>query len=114
MAQRGQTTALCIPLPCAAGTQTLPVPPVAWGFFCKWDLITVESAMWQDTDSDLLAMQVADPSRQRTSGCLLPCVYRQQILLLLCSHGVSGFRSTASARPEGDLAGATPWTGRAR
>lgn len=32
------------------------------------------SATWQGTSSDLLAMQVADPSRQHALGWLLPCV----------------------------------------
>lgn len=111
MAQRGQTAALCITTCCRESDSAGPA--CAWGCFCSQELVPAESAVWQDTGSDLLAMQVADPSRQRASGCLLPCVCREQILLLACGHDISGFRGAARARPEGDLAGATPWAGRA-
>lgn len=68
MARRGQTAALrvttCCRDPDPAG------PACAWGCFCRQELVPAENAACQDTGSDLLAMQVADPSRQRASGCL--------------------------------------------
>lgn len=100
------------PQPCAspraAGTQTLLVPPV-----CGAASVVGSLSLQQDTGGDPLAMQAADPSRQRTLDCVLPCVCGEQISLLACRQGVSGFGGAARARPEGELAGATPWAGRA-
>lgn len=71
----------------------------------------MESAVWQDIGSDLLAMQVADPSRQHASDCLLPRACKEQTSLLACRHGVSGFRDAARARPEGIWLGQPPGLG---
>lgn len=57
MAMGGRTAALCIATCCRDPDPAGPAR--AWGFFCSQKLVPLESALQQDSSSDLLAMQVA-------------------------------------------------------